>query len=104
MGRCPDEIRQCEAGGSGLQRKGVWEGAVVNGSLLLRRGCLGAAWNVSGLKICDRESRRAGSPLLCAAATSYSTRITESRTVQAGKRSGGEVVSVVNGEAASRGQ
>lgn len=46
MGRCPDEIRQCEAGGSGLQRKRVWEGAVVNGSLLLRRGCLGAAWNV----------------------------------------------------------
>lgn len=90
MGRCPDEIRQCEAGGSGLQRKGVWEGAVVNGSLLLRRGCLGAAWNVSGLKICDRESRRAGSPLLFAAATSYSTRITESRTVQAGQRSGGE--------------
>lgn len=45
---------------------------------------------VSGLKICDRESRRAGSPLLLAAATSYSTRITESRTVQAGKRSGGE--------------
>lgn len=59
---------------------------------------------VSGLKICDRESRRAGSPLLFAAATSYSTRITESRTVQAGERSGGEVVSVVNGEAASRGQ